>query len=291
MKYVDLKNALSLHMIYAGYYNAGREWCYKNVISPFTRLYLIDKGHACVYMNRRKYELNAGDMFMIPKFTFHIYECDGQMSHYYICFFDQLIGGHNIFEYAEMNYKFEATMFDRCLMKRYLELNPDCHIVNPDPKSYDNKPELFKISREKKNANIKNDIECNGILLQLFSRFIAEGHTRPSKNNQSRRMTKVFNYINNNLGRNIKVADLAEIMCVSQDHFTRMFKLINGINPNQFVQLKRVERAQTLMISTDMSIKEIAEEIGIPNLSQFSKLFQKQMGMSPRDYIRICLKR
>lgn len=41
MKYSDYKNTLSLQMIYAGYSTVGTEWCYKNVTSPFTRLYLI----------------------------------------------------------------------------------------------------------------------------------------------------------------------------------------------------------------------------------------------------------
>lgn len=287
MKYADFKNTLSMHMIYTGYYRAHTEWCYKNVISPFTRLYLIDEGEACVYMKKMRYELNAGDLFIIPKFTYHSYECSDKMNHYYICFLDQLIGGQNIFEYTDINYKISSTELDRCLMKRYLELNPNCQIINPDPKSYDNKPELFTISREKKGMNFAKDLESNGILLQLFSRFIGSNPSAPNdRSTQSKRMTSVFNYINNNLNKNIHIPELAEIMCVSQDYFTRMFKSINGMCPNQYLQLKRIERAQTLMISSGLNIKEIAEEVGIPNVSQFSKLFHKEVGISPRDYIK-----
>lgn len=76
-------------MIYAGYYEVGKEWCYRNVLSPFSRLYLIDKGEAWVYMNKKKYKLEAGDLFIIPKFTYHTYECEDYMSHFYICFLDQ----------------------------------------------------------------------------------------------------------------------------------------------------------------------------------------------------------
>lgn len=52
MKYANYQNTLSLHMIYTGHCEVGKEWCYRNIISPFTRLYLIDKGTANVYMNR-----------------------------------------------------------------------------------------------------------------------------------------------------------------------------------------------------------------------------------------------
>lgn len=287
MKYANYKNTLSLHMIYTGHSLVKKEWCYKNIISPFTRLYLIDKGSASVYMNQKKYELNEGDMFIIPKFTFHTYECMDSMSHYYICFLDELIGGKNIFEYADITYKIKSTALEHFLMKRYLELNPNCNIVDPDPKNYDNNSELFTINRENANMDFKKDIESNGILLQLFSKFINNNKSNTFiKSNSYKRMISVFNYINNNLNKNIHITELSEIMCLSPDHFTRVFKNINGLTPNQYLQLKRIERAQTLMISSTMSIKEIAEEIGIPNLSQFSKLFHKFTGMSPSTYIK-----
>lgn len=53
MKILNNKNTLSLQMLYAGYHTAGKEWCYNNVISPFSRMYLIDKGEAAVYMNKK----------------------------------------------------------------------------------------------------------------------------------------------------------------------------------------------------------------------------------------------
>lgn len=87
MKILNNRNTLSLQMIYAGYHCAGKEWCYENIISPFSRLYLINEGKAAVYMNKKKYELSPGELFIIPKFTFHTYECDNFMNHYYICFF------------------------------------------------------------------------------------------------------------------------------------------------------------------------------------------------------------
>lgn len=287
MKYADYQNTLSLQMIYTGYSKVGTEWCYGNVISPFTRIYLIDEGHASVYMNRKKYELREGDLFIIPKFTFHKYECEKCMGHYYICFLDQLIGGRNLFEYADINYRPRASELDKCLMKRFLELNPDCDISDPDPKSYDNRPELLTINREKPTGGFRKDIESNGILLQLFSKFLGEGTVSlPIPSGSHQRMTQVFNYINNHLSQKLNVSRLSEIMCVSTDHFIRIFKSVNGLTPNQYIQRKRVERAQTLMLSSDMSIKEIAEEVGIPNLSQFSKLFYKQAGVAPSLYMQ-----
>lgn len=284
MKYSDYKNTLSLQMIYAGYSTVGTEWCYKNVTSPFTRLFLIDKGSASVYMNQREYKLKEGDMFIIPKFTFHEYSCPDSMSHYYICFFDQLIGGRNLFEYANIDYCPRASELDKYLKKRFVELNPQCALYDPDPVIYDNRPELFSINREKPIGELKMDIESSGILLMLFSRFLKEG--THSLSNQSTRMIQVLNHINNNLERRITVSELAKIMCVSPDHFIRIFKKTNGFTPNKYIQWKRIEKAQTLILSSTNDLAEIARKVGVPNLSQFSKLFHQQTGISPKLYMQ-----
>lgn len=284
MNYADYNNTLSLRMIYAGYARVGREWCYKNVVSPFTRLYLVDEGEASVYMNQREYRLKEGDMFIIPKFVFHEYECRESMGHYYICFFDRLIGGRNPFEYADFNYTPKASELDRYLMKRFMELNPRCEIGNSDPLAYDNRPELFSINREKPAEEFRSDIESSGILLMLFSRFLKDG-TR-SFSGMSKRMVQVLNHINNNLGRRITVSELAGIACVSPDHFSRLFKQVTGVTPVSYIRRKRVERAQTLMFSSAMDIGEIAHRVGIPDRSQFSKLFRQQTGIYPTVYMQ-----
>lgn len=285
MQILNGKNTLSLQMLYAGYHTAGKEWCYRNVISPFSRMYLIDQGEAAVYMNKKKYHLSPGELFIIPKFTFHMYECDNFMNHYYICFFDQLIGGQSLFDNTEIHYQLPAAEIDRMLMLRFIELNPGCAVQNPDPKTYDNTPDIYTVNQNKVDYNLNREIESNGILLQLFSRFLGDTQLLESKSrNQYERLTHIFSYIDNHLYQNIPVSSLAELMCLSSDHFTRVFKQVSGMSPNQYMQIRRVERAQTLLLASRLSIKEIAESVGIPNLSQFSKLFTKQTGCAPREY-------
>lgn len=285
MKYADFQNTFSLQMIYTGYYEAGREWCYKDVISPFSRLYLIDRGEAWIYMNREKFHLTEGDLFLIPKFTYHAYQCEEQMNHYYICFQDQFIGEKSLFDCFRFRYQTRAGELEKCLIKRFLELNPECQILDPDPKSYDNRADLFHRIKGKSLRELPADLESKGILLQLFARFVEqEEPLAVSSFEQHVGMNKVFHYINNHLDRPITVRELAEVMCVSPDHFSRLFKNVNGMPPNRFVQMKRIERAQTLLLLSDLSIKEVAEAVGIPNLSQFSKLFHKMAGVAPRSF-------
>ena len=116
-----------------------------------------------------------------------------------------------------------------------------------------------------------------------MARLLREDITEESRN-QYERLNLALNYIDNNLQQSILVSDLAELMCISADHFSRIFRRVIGMGPSQYIQTKRIERAQTLLLTSRLSIKEIAETVGIPNLSQFSKLFSKQTNHSPREY-------
>ena len=69
----------SLQIIFAGSKRVGTWWNYRNVISPFYRLYHIDGGEGSVMMHGRVYPLTPGKLFLIPKFTLHSYRCSGYM--------------------------------------------------------------------------------------------------------------------------------------------------------------------------------------------------------------------
>lgn len=107
---------LSLPLLYADHSRVESWWNYQDVISPFYRLYLITKGKGKVYINQKGYELLPGQLFLIPKFAFHSYECNDFMEHYYICFFDETTGGKGISNPMKMNLQVEATAMDYSLM-------------------------------------------------------------------------------------------------------------------------------------------------------------------------------
>ncbi len=60
------------------------DWNYKNVCSPFTRIYYVTKGRAQVELPGRTQDLHPDFMYVIPAFTAHSYVCRGEFSHYCI---------------------------------------------------------------------------------------------------------------------------------------------------------------------------------------------------------------
>lgn len=278
-------NNLSLSLLYTGFKRVESWWNFKDVISPFYRLYYIKQGNGTVYMNQTSYQLEAGQLFLIPKFTFHSYECDGFMDHYYICFFDDTPGEKGISNPLNLNLHTQATPLDLALIERYMELNRGRTLPASDPKHYDNDRIIYQKSKRTALSRFSSSIESNGILLQLFSRFITEASLlSQTANNPYEKLDIVIHHINKNLDKRITVSDLADMMCITSDHFSKIFKKVVGMPPCEYLQMKRIERAQTLLLTTQQTILQIADKVGINNLSQFSRLFSKLTHCSPREY-------
>lgn len=281
---MSLSNTYCLHMIYAGFKRVGTWWNYKHIISPFYRLYYIEKGCGRVYINHTPYELTPGTLFLIPKFTLHSYECSNFMEHYYICFFDDSMYSSGIPFPSLLKLKATASAIDVALFKRYLALNPHKQLTVSNPLHYDNDRHIYTSSKDI-HPHPAIQMESSGILLQLFSHFISEECTgKTTSHHLHKQFETVVQYINQHISTRIYIPILADIVCLSPDHFSKVFKKIMGISPCEYIQMKRIERAQALLLTTDMSIKQIAEHVGIINPSQFTRLFTKIAQCPPKEY-------
>ncbi|WP_428387568.1 helix-turn-helix domain-containing protein [Paraprevotella xylaniphila] len=57
-----------------------------------------------------------------------------------------------------------------------------------------------------------------------------------------------------------------------------------GTSPCLYIQNRRIKRAQTLLLTTNMTITQVAERVGIYSPAQFTRLFAKIAGCKPKDY-------
>jgi len=98
------------------------------------------------------------------------------------------------------------------------------------------------------------------------------------------RLLPVFESINENREGVITLDELAQRVHLSPSRFHALFKNLTGEAPLYYVQRKRLERAQKLLIQTDQSIQEVAASAGFSDPFHFSRLFKKRMGTSPSSY-------
>lgn len=114
-----------------------------------------------------------------------------------------------------------------------------------------------------------------------------------------RQLLHVTEYINEHLDKNIKLADIAKLLDMSQFHFSRLFKKSLGISPHQHVIQQRVERAKQLLKQHDVSIADVAFQCSFNSQSHLGKWFREATGVTPKayrreksnDWIKVVLKR
>ncbi|ASC70617.1 DNA-binding response regulator [Halomicronema hongdechloris C2206] len=99
-----------------------------------------------------------------------------------------------------------------------------------------------------------------------------------------RQLLQVSDYIDAHLGSAITLAELAELVDISQFHFGRLFKRSLGLSPYQYLLQQRVERAKTLLKRTDKPIVAIALECGFNSHSHLGRKFRQLTGMTPKAY-------
>lgn len=96
---------------------------------------------------------------------------------------------------------------------------------------------------------------------------------------------KLTNIINENLtDPNFGVERLTELICMSRSSLHRKIKAISGISPTEFIRLTRLKKAVELISEGRYRIGEVCYLIGINSPSYFIKHFQKQFGMTPKEF-------
>lgn len=82
----------------------------------------------------------------------------------------------------------------------------------------------------------------------------------------------------------LDVEQIARGALMSAGHFSRQFKLAFGESPYSYLMTRRIERAMSLLRTTDMSVTDICFAVGSSSLGTFSTRFTELVGVSPSAY-------
>ena len=95
---------------------------------------------------------------------------------------------------------------------------------------------------------------------------------------------RVKNYLDQHYAEQISLQQISEELRVSWSYLSHVFKALTGYSPFQYVLHRRIGEAQTLLLETDLSIQEIAFQVGYQTQSYFTQRFSKLVGVSPMRY-------
>lgn len=98
-------------------------------------------------------------------------------------------------------------------------------------------------------------------------------------------MLAVYQYIDQHLGEELSLQDLAATANLSPNYFSHIFKELHGISLWDYIHTKRIEKATSLLRSDqcEMSMLEVALECGFNNTVHFNKIFKKVTGITPGE--------
>lgn len=102
--------------------------------------------------------------------------------------------------------------------------------------------------------------------------------------NGDERMKMLVEYIERHIAEPITLDDLSEFIHLNKSYLGERFKAIWGVPPMKYVNWVRVERAKELLLTTDVSITDIAEKTGFQSIHYFSRFFKQKENMTPQEY-------
>ncbi len=137
-----------------------------------------------------------------------------------------------------------------------------------------------------------SDIGLDEAGLLFVSRFVElvsgrrRKHGEPSQRDR-RRAIEAALWLDAHAHRAVDLNQTARIAELSPFHFLRVFALVLGVTPHQYLMRSRLRRAARLLASDDRSITDIAFDVGFGDLSNFVRTFHRAARMSPRQFRKL----
>ena len=248
------------------------DWNWKNVNSPFTRVYYVKEGTAQIQLPRGIQILS----------TMHSYVCNSYFSHYYLHIYEEHQSDTHLLDEWEFPVEIPAGELDLVLFQRLCAINPHMSLSKSDPASYDNNSVLMQNLLKNKQRALCDKVESRGIVYQLLAHFLKRAQVRVETKDD--RIEKAILYIRKHIGEVIDLETLAEKSCLSKDHFIRLFKKETGVTPSKYINQKKIEKAQLILVTDDMPVKNVAFALSFNDYSYFNRLFKKLTEMTPQEY-------
>ena len=193
----------------------------------------------------------------------------------------QLIGGQEQESYTYLS--LEAKVFDSVNFFTSLDIPP--FVVQGDEKLAQLIVDLItenmgnKVGKERFIKLFAEMIVIEIIRFILDKRLFVEQLATNSNYFKDPRLIDIFTFIKNHLSGDLSNAVLADVANVSEDYVGQYFKMLTGINPQDYIEYQRMEMAVHLLRTTKYSIREIGKQVGYKDTAYFCRRFKMMFGI------------
>lgn len=232
------------------------------------------------YINGVPYEIKAGDFVLLKPGLLHMSEYpQGNPS-------DRLI-----IQFSLPNNGPELSSFHNILLSVFESPCPIYHFEDPYRRQFvaDINNMFTYLHRE----------ECTDTMLgkhMLYHYFIEFLYHLYSNQDQNlyhpqvhsdlltQKIYEINNYILSHYSENLSLESLSKQFFISPCYLSHQFKNVNQFTLSEYIQNTRIKNAQYLLVSSDLSITDIASQCGFQSFSQFNRMFRRYNGCSPSAY-------
>ena len=248
---------------YVGYQSASKLIRNINAVKPVFIIQCVISGKGILELNRKRYSLKTGDIFLLPKNIPITYIADKSepFSYYYIG-----MDGVDM----EKTLKLCGLSVDSPV-KNYTNIN-----VAAAMKS------IFLLMRQHSvSANLK-------ALAELYELFASMAESDPKNKMTLKRqdidyINAAIFYIKSNYANDISVASIAEKLGIGRTYFSWLFHRETGITPQNYLLRYRISQACKLL-NMEMSVTQASSQCGFNSPVNFSIQFKKIVGITPRAF-------
>ena len=146
---------------------------------------------------------------------------------------------------------------------------------------------LYQLLSELKQHDVASPLICQGLLLRIF-RILGTNYEFSLSKQLRKQMNwilfeEITDYMENHLTQ-ISITGLSEEFHFQEDYFNRLIKTQTGLTYTEYLQLLRLRRAETLLLTTDATIDQITEAVGYHNKGYFYKIFTERHQLTPAQF-------
>lgn len=137
--------------------------------------------------------------------------------------------------------------------------------------------EKAALMRECVNADITREREFMRTVWNILQHCLVE--------KEDDKFTRMLNYVNNNYQNfSLSVEEVAEVGGISKNYVSKVFRAHLDMSYIEYVTMVRMDKARTLLRTTDLKINDIAEQVGYINPVSFRRVFREKYGENASQY-------